>query len=119
MVDHADVTTGTGNAFELDNDAHGQVTIRLTGVTNAQRIVTTLSSVSDGVHTANIAIPLGVLLGDTNGNGAVNASDVSQTKAKSGQAVDASNFREDITVNNSINASDVSLVKSKSGTALP
>ena len=49
----------------------------------------------------------------------VNATDVSQTKLKSGQAVDTSNFREDVTVNGTINSSDVSTVKLKSGTALP
>jgi hypothetical protein len=59
------------------------------------------------------------LLGDTSGNGSVNASDVSQTKSKSGQAVEATTFRTDVTVSNSINASDVGIVKSKAGTALP
>ena len=62
---------------------------------------------------------MGLLNGDTTGNGSVNASDVSQTKARSGQPVDATNFRNDVTVNGSINASDVSLVKTQSGTALP
>ena len=68
---------------------------------------------------SNVTIPMGILLGDTSGNATVNASDVSQTKSKSGQPIDATNFRTDVTVNGSINASDVSLVKSKSGTALP
>ena len=71
------------------------------------------------MNTSNVNIPMGVLLGDTSGNGSVNASDVSLTKLKSGQPVDAANFREDVTANGSINASDVSSVKSKSGTALP
>ena len=62
---------------------------------------------------------MGLLLGDTNGNRSVNASDVSQTKAQSGQASTSSNFREDVNINGVINASDVSLVKSRSGTALP
>jgi hypothetical protein len=62
---------------------------------------------------------MGVLIGDTTGNGSVNASDVSQTKSKSGQTVGSFNFRTDVNVSNSINSSDVSLVKSKSGTALP
>ena len=62
---------------------------------------------------------MGVLLGDTNGNGTVNASDISQTKARTGQTVGVTNFRNDVTVNNSINASDVSLVKAHSGTSLP
>ena len=55
-------------------------------------------------------------MGDTNGNGVVNASDVSQTKSQSGQAVTSSNFRTDVAVNGTINASDIALVKSRSGT---
>ena len=43
-----------------------------------------------------------------NGNGSVNASDVSQTKAQSGSAVTGSNFRTDVNANGTINASDVS-----------
>jgi hypothetical protein len=78
-----------------------------------------LINVTDGSTTANIRVQMGVLLGDTTGNGVVNASDVSQTKLQSGQPITASNFREDVLANGSINASDVSLVKSKSGTALP
>jgi hypothetical protein len=62
---------------------------------------------------------MSVLIGDTSGNGIVNASDVSQTKAAVGQPVSNANFRRDVTVNGVINASDVSLVKSKSGNGLP
>ena len=50
------------------------VTVPLTNVANAQRITLTLFSVNDGANAANVAIPTGVLLGDTNGNGSVNAS---------------------------------------------
>jgi hypothetical protein len=62
---------------------------------------------------------MGVLLGDTNANHAVNSTDVSQTKLQSGQAATASNFRGDVTLNGLINSSDVSTVKLQSGTALP
>ena len=62
---------------------------------------------------------MSVLIGDTSGNGSVTATDVTQTKSQSGQAVSASNFREDVVVNGSINGTDVSSVKSSSGTALP
>ena len=46
-----------------------QITVDLTGVSNAQKIVLTLFGVSDGNNTGNVAIPMGLLLGDTNGNG--------------------------------------------------
>jgi hypothetical protein len=54
-----------------------------------------------------------------NGNAAVNATDVAQTKSQVGQAIGGSNFREDVNANGLINSVDVALVKSKSGTALP
>jgi len=111
-------TAGTSNGGVVNVNG-AVVTVPLTSVANAQRLTITLNNVSDGTNSNNAGISMGVLLGDTTGNGSANASDVSLTKSKSGQAVDASNFREDVTVNGSINASDVSQVKSKSGTALP
>jgi hypothetical protein len=95
------------------------VTVNLTGITNAQTITVTLSAVNNGTTTGNVSVPMGVLVGDTDGDGAVNSADIGQTKAQSGNAVSASNFREDVNLDGNINASDVGLVKSKSGTALP
>jgi hypothetical protein len=92
------------------------VTIPLTGVTNAQTINVTLNSVNGST---NVTIPMSILIGDTNGNASVNASDVSQTKARVGQAVNASNFTSDVNTNGSINASDVSAIKARVGTGLP
>ena len=111
------VTSGTGAAtFSV---AGSVLTINLTGVTNAQRLGVTLTNVTVGAQTGNITIPMGVLAGDTSGNGTVTGTDVSQTKSQSGQAVGASNFREDVNVNGAINGTDVGAVKVKSGTALP
>jgi hypothetical protein len=62
---------------------------------------------------------MGVLLSDTEGNGIVNSTDVSQTKLRSGQVVSAANFRSDVTVNGTINSTDVSQVKVKSAKGLP
>jgi hypothetical protein len=95
------------------------VTVQLHNVSDTQSLTITLVDVSDGTTTGNVSIPMHVLLGDTTGNGTVNASDVSQTKSQSGQVATASNFRTDVTVTGVINASDVSLVKSKSGNGLP
>ena len=93
------------------------VTVPLTNVTNAQTILITLNGVNDGVHpVSNVSVPMSILLGDTTGNGSVNASDTSQIKSATGTAGAS---RMDITLNGFVNASDVSLVKSKSGTALP
>jgi hypothetical protein len=67
----------------------------------------------------NFSDTMGVLLGDTTGDGFVNSADISQTKSQSGQPVTSSNFREDVNADGFTNSADISLVKSKSGTALP
>ena len=79
----------------------------------------TLVGASNGSTTADIAVPMGVLAGDTNGSGGVTSSDIGQTKSQSGQAATVTNFRTDVNVSGSITASDIGLVKSRSGTALP
>jgi hypothetical protein len=112
------VSSGTGSVgqFLVSNN---EIIIDLTGVADAQTIALTLSQVSDGTTTADVVVSMSFLRGDTNGNGAVNSTDVSQTKLQSGQAITNTNFRNDINLNGSINATDVSLVKAKTGTALP
>ena len=117
-VDAAMVTAGAGSVSDV-SAAGNQVTVNLTGVINAQTIVVTSYGVNDGTTKGYASVSMGVLLGDTTGNGAVKSSDVSQTKAQSGQAATQSNFREDVTANGVINGSDVQLVKSRVGTALP
>ena len=92
------------------------VTIPLTNVANAQTINVTLNNVNGS---SNVTIPMRVLIGDVNGNGAVNASDVALTKSRIGHPVDATNFKADVSANGLINATDVSLVKSLVGTGLP
>ena len=92
-----------------------KVTRTLTNVTDVQTLTITLSGVNNGTSTSDVTVPMSLLLGDTNGNGVVNASDVSQTKSRSGQTVSNANFCSDVVVNGTINASDLALVKSRSG----
>ena len=116
---NAVVSSGTGSVGSSSGSGTNTITVNLSGVTNVQKITVTLQNASDGTNMGNVSVQMGVLVGDTTGNGSVNAGDVSQTKAQSGQAVTATNFRQDVTGNGTINASDVSSVKSQSGTALP
>jgi hypothetical protein len=96
------------------------ITVDLTNVANAQTITLRLAAVSNGESTADLSVPMGILAGDTTGNGSVTTSDIGQTKGQSGQPVSAANFRSDVTANGgSINASDIGLVKARSGTQLP
>jgi len=88
---------------------------------NQQYVTVTLTGIQDGYGQTlpSATVVVGLLLGDTTGNGAVNASDVAQVKSQSGQQITGSNFREDVNVNTVINSSDIVLVKSKAGTSLP
>ncbi|MBV9009917.1 MAG: hypothetical protein JO354_12250 [Verrucomicrobia bacterium] len=96
------------------------VVVTLSGIPNASRNTITLNGVTTGgAALTGLTGQLNVLLGDTTGDGVVNSADVSQTKARSGQVLSATNFRSDVTVDGNINSADVSLVKAKSGTALP
>ena len=109
------VTSGTGAVSNASGNNTSTLTIDLSGVTSPQKIVVTVSSLNDGFATSDLAIPMRVLVGDTSGNGSVNATDVSQTKLQSGQAVTALNYRQDVSANGTITATDVSLVKLRSG----
>jgi hypothetical protein len=117
-VENASVASGTGSVSSFSVSG-SQVTVDLTGVTNVQRITVTLHNVNDGMHSGDVPLSMGVLVGDVNGNAVVNSSDVSLTKSQVGQAVTGSNFREDVNVNGTISSTDVALVKAKVGTALP
>jgi hypothetical protein len=118
-VQSASVTSGTGMVSSFSGSGTSQITVNLTGVTDAQRITMTLHNVNECTTTGDVPVSMGVLVGDVNGNGLVNSSDVSLTKSKVGQAVDSTNFREDVTANGTISSTDVALVKSEVGTALP
>jgi hypothetical protein len=117
-VGSAAVTSGTGSVGSFTVSG-SQVTVNLTGVTNIQRITVTLFNVNDGTHMGNVPVSMGVLVGDVNGNAAVNASDVGLTKSQAGQVVSGSNFREDVNANGTISATDVAQVKANVGTSLP
>ena len=81
----------------------------LTHAASVQIIQVTLNGVYDST---NFAIPIG----DTNGNGTVNASDLSQTKSRVGHAVNGTTFRSDVNANGYIDVVDVSIAKSSVGT---
>ncbi|MEP6810725.1 MAG: dockerin type I domain-containing protein, partial [Chthoniobacterales bacterium] len=113
------LSAGTGSVSSSSGSGTTTVTVNLTGVTNPQRARVTVFGVNTGTRLGDVVVPIGVLVGDTNANGAVSASDIGQTKGQAGQPVTASNFREDVNANGAITASDIGLVKLQSGTSLP
>ena len=116
------ITNGVGSVSSsaIGSDPHEYI-VNLTGISNAQNVTVTLTSLTDvaGNTSSSVSATMGVLLGDTTGNGVVNSSDVAQTQSQSGQPLTVANSREDVTTSGGINSSDIALVQSQSGTGLP
>lgn len=118
----ASVTPGQNGAAALAGPpiVNGKrITLNLTGVTNRQVLTVNLSGVSDGLVASDLAIPIGVLAGDTNVDHLVNNQDVNRTKSASGRVVSRANFTMDVNLDGQINSEDTSFVKSFLGTSLP
>ena len=115
----AALTAGAGSVSTSSGNGTATITVNLTGVTNAQRITLTLSAVNNGTSTGDVAVSIGVLVGDTNGDNFVNAGDTLQTRNRSGQATEATNFRSDVNTDGVVNSGDALVVRGRSGTFLP
>jgi uncharacterized delta-60 repeat protein len=118
---NASVTTGIGSVLGSPTFSGNTMTVNLTGVTDVQRITVTLSNVTDTSAQVlpDTAVSVNMLIGDTNGNKAVSASDVAQTKAQSGATATTANFREDVNASGTVTASDVAQIKANAGHTLP
>jgi hypothetical protein len=119
----AEVTSGTGSVVDTmidSNDPHNCV-VNLTGVTNAQRIAGTLSNVTDSVGNFSNAIfaQMGVLVGDVNASGHVDAGDIGVIQQYNSQTANSTNFRADVNVSGHIDAGDIGLTQSYNSTGLP
>lgn len=122
-VGSATVTTGSGSVTSsaIDSaDAHRYL-VSLGGVTDAQRLVVTLSNVSDsaGHSSPSVQVTIDVLAGDTNADRSVNAGDALQVRSRAGQTTDATNSRYDLNLDGAINSGDALFVKSRSGNNIP
>jgi hypothetical protein len=122
-VGGARITSGTGSVASSDidtNDARNYI-VNLIGVSNAQFLTVSLSNVSDsaGNFSSAISSQVGLLLGDVNGSGRVDAADVSLVRQQTLQPITPSNFREDLNTSGRIDASDVSISRQQTLTSLP
>ncbi len=113
------LSAGVGSVSSATGSGTNILTVNLTGVTTAQTITVTLTGVSSGAGSGNVAVSMGVLVGDTNASAVVNSGDTIQTRSRSGQSTDATNFRSDVNTDGNINAGDALAVRSRSGAALP
>ncbi len=114
----ASVTAGSGSVSSFSISG-SQVTVNLTAVANAQSLVFKLFDVSNGTNLTDASVAMGLLLGDTNGDGTVNSGDAQQTRKRSGQAADAATFRSDFNLDGTINSADATLVRARSGQFIP
>lgn len=115
---NASVTEGVGTVTAGGASHAGKVmSVDLTGVADRQTITVTLTDVTDafGQTLPPTDVRMSVLVGDINGNGLVNGSDVSQAKANIGAPITQANVRCDVVPNGSINSSDIGIVKAASG----
>jgi len=117
-ISGATILSGAGTVSSTSVSGN-TVTVNLAGVTNAQTVVVSLTNVSDGTLSGNVPVAMGVLVGDTNGDRSVNSGDSLQTRNRSGQATDATNFRSDVNTDGFVNSGDTTVVRSRSGTFLP
>ncbi len=102
------VTSSNGLATATRSVSGGVVTVDLSAVANAQTLGITLTNTNDGTATGDVPIPMGVLVGDTNGDRFVNAGDATQTRNRAGQTADATNFRSDVNADGLVNSGDTS-----------
>ena len=99
--------------------------IPLTGVTDQHRLripATNVGAASGGVLSAatlEMRFMLGDTNGDTNADGTVNSGDVQQTRNRSGQVTEGTNFRSDVNRDGTINSGDAFIVRGQSGKSVP
>ena len=121
-VDNVTTSCGAVSNDVIDpGDAH-QLRVSLTGVAcNAQFVTLTVTGAhdSDGNTLPSVAVTLGLLLGDINGDGLVDNEDSHETKLDRGQTTDSTNFREDVNTNGRIGSLDFAIVKTQLGTTPP
>jgi hypothetical protein len=115
----ASLTASGGSVSGTSGNGTTTIAVNLTGISSGQTITVTLLGVNNGTGATNIDVRMGVLVGDTNGDRFVNAGDTLQTRNRSGQATDATNFRSDVNTDGFVNSGDTVLVRARSGTFLP
>ncbi|HEX8678879.1 MAG TPA: dockerin type I domain-containing protein, partial [Chthoniobacterales bacterium] len=116
----ASVAPAAGKTAEVASSAvsGNDVLVNLRNVSNAQTLTITLAGVNAGGASADITVPMGVLVGDTTGDGTVNSGDSAVTRSRSGQLADVNNFRSDVNVDGAVNSGDAMVVRSNSGTTV-
>jgi hypothetical protein len=117
---NATVTSGTATVVGPAAISGNTIVVTLSQVANAQTVTLTLQNVTSTSSQTlpDTAVSVGFLVGDTNADRTVNAGDVLQTRARSGQLADSMNFRSDVNTDGSVNSGDATVVRGQSGNSL-
>ena len=110
-----DAANGSVGASLLVFDT--DVIVSIPSVADATRVAIFLNGVNGSSQVFSAA--LGFLIGDVTNSHAVNASDISGVKARTGQMTTAGNFLFDLNASGNVNSSDIQMVKVKAGAVLP
>ena len=105
-------TTFSGNEMTVTIGNAG------TPVPNGSRVVVNASGTGTAAG-VNASVVVGFLLGDVNGNRAVNSTDASTVRGQNLVAVTNLNFKSDVNVNGAINSTDASLTRGQNLQTLP
>ena len=100
-------SVGTVNAVAYDSTGT-IVTVSLGGVGSGQALNLHLSGIEPGNGTADV--PLNVLVGDVNGDGAITQADGNLIQSHVGQPDTEANFSYDLDGNGEVDAADVAIV---------
>jgi hypothetical protein len=110
------VSAGNGTATGAINGQEYDVTLT---AANAQQITITLTGVTDtaGNTTPTIDVPMGILLGDVDASGHVDAGDINAVQRQNSKSASA-NPRADVDTSGHIDAGDVARVQGANSTGI-
>lgn len=106
VIDATGSTVAT-TTTPLDNE----VVVSIAAIADNQRVNISLPTVNGVVINATASI--GFLVGDVDNSRSVDAADLSNLKARSGQMTTATNFRFDLNASGAINSADISILKKR------
>jgi hypothetical protein len=118
----AAVTGGTGNVSSTVISGT-TMTLTLSGVTNQQTLTVAVNDATNasGQSLASTAVKMRILHGDVNGDGVVNAVDLSGIRNAYGKSAGQAGFdpRSDLNVDGIVNSLDTSLIRANYGKQVP